>query len=241
MRATSEETTKSRRLLRQQRSARREMGNFITCTAAALVLSVISTAHARPHESSGMQRIVVLGDSLSDGFRLSRAEAYPALLAQKLGAAGLSYEVVNASVSGDTSAGGLRRLPNYLQNKIDILVLELGVNDAFRGVAVDQIRTNLQTIIDKTRAKNPNVAIVVVGMNFVTDGSDDYVRAFGQMFSQLAAENHAALVFSLLAGVAGDPTLNLPDRVHPNAAGHRILAENVWRILEPVAREVASR
>ena len=217
------------------------MGNFITCTAAALVLSVISTAHARPHESSGMQRIVVLGDSLSDGFRLSRAEAYPALLAQKLGAAGLSYEVVNASVSGDTSAGGLRRLPNYLQNKIDILVLELGVNDAFRGVAVDQIRTNLQTIIDKTRAKNPNVAIVVVGMNFVTDGSDDYVRAFGQMFSQLAAENHAALVFSLLAGVAGDPTLNLPDRVHPNAAGHRILAENVWRILEPVAREVASR
>ena len=188
-----------------------------------------------------MKRIVVLGDSLSDGFRLSRDEAYPALIAKKLSAAGLSYEVMNASVSGDTSAGGLRRLPDYLQTKIDILVLELGVNDAFRGVGVDQIRANLQAIIDRTRAKNPNVAIVIVGMNFVTDGSDDYVRAFGEMFGQLATKNNAALVMSLLEGVGGNPSLNLPDRVHPNAAGHVILAKNVWRVLEPVARRVAAK
>ena len=219
----------------------REMGNFITCTAAALVLLAPSIAQARPHESSRMKRIVVLGDSLSDGFRLSRDEAYPALIAKKLSAAGLSYEVMNASVSGDTSAGGLRRLPDYLQTKIDILVLELGVNDAFRGVGVDQIRANLQAIIDRTRAKNPNVAIVVVGMNFVTDGSDDYVRAFGEMFGQLATKNNAALVMSLLEGVGGNPSLNLPDRVHPNAAGHVILAKNVWRVLEPVARRVAAK
>ncbi len=219
----------------------REMGNFITCTAAALVLSVLSTAQARPHESSRMKRIVVLGDSLSDGFRLSRDEAYPALIAKKLNDAALDFEVVNASVSGDTSAGGLRRLPAYLRKKIDILVIELGVNDAFRGVAIDQIRANLQSIIDLARGENPKVAVVVVGMHFVTTGDDDYVRAFAEMFGQLATKNGAALVMSLLEGVGGNPSLNLPDRVHPNAAGHVILAENVWRVLEPVARRVAGK
>jgi len=208
---------------------------------AAMLIAQAQTANARPNESSRMKRIVVLGDSLSDGFRLSRDEAYPALITAKLRAAGLKFEVVNASVSGDTTAGGLRRLPTHLRKPIDILVVELGVNDAFRGVPVNQIRANLQAIIDRTRAANPNVAIIIAGMQFATYGDDDYVRAFGEMFAQLAKENKAALVPTLLQGVAGDPSLNLPDRVHPNAAGHLILADNVWRVLEPVAREVAGR
>lgn len=220
----------------------REMGQHTihAALAAILILSQLQTAEAKRHESSRVKRILVIGDSLSDGFRLNRDQAYPALLTEKLRAARLDFEVVNASVSGDTSAGGLRRLPTYLRKKIDIMVVELGVNDAFRGIGVDQIRANLQAIIDKTHAENSNVALVVVGMQFPSDGNDDYVPAFGEMFGQLASSNGAALVPSLLAGVAGDPTLNLPDRVHPNAAGHRILAENVWRVLEPVARNVAA-
>lgn len=217
------------------------MGKFTlrAVIVAAIFFGQSQTAHARPRESSGMKRILVLGDSLSDGFRLSRDEAYPALLAGKLRVAALKFEVVNASVSGDTSAGGLRRLPDCLHPRVDILVLELGVNDAFRGVGVDQIRGNLQAIIDKTCAANPSVAVVVVGMQFSTYGNDEYVRAFGEMFGSLATQNRATLVPSLLQGVAGDPTLNFPDRVHPNAAGHRILVENVWRVLEPVARKIA--
>lgn len=187
-----------------------------------------------------MKWILVLGDSLSDGFGLKRSEAYPALLAEKLRAAGLNnYEVGNASASGGTSNGGLRRLPSHLNRKIDIFILELGINDAFRGVPVAEIRKNLQEIIDQVKARNPNVRVVIAGMQLPNYSTDDYVRAFGQMYVDLAAKNQAALVPYLLGSVAGDPALNLPDRVHPNAAGHRILAENVWRVLEPVAREVA--
>ena len=124
--------------------------------------------------------------------------------------------------------------------KIDIFILELGINDAFRGATVDEIRNNLQAVIDKVKARNPNVRIVIAGMQLPNSSADDYVFAFGNMFSELAAKNKAALVPYLLEGVAGDPSLNLPDGIHPNAAGHRILAENVWRVLEPIARETAS-
>jgi acyl-CoA thioesterase-1 len=212
----------------------------MNAVVAALSLGQLQTVCAKPHESGAVKRIVFFGDSLTDAFRLSRDEGYPALIAQKLRAAGLTdFDVVNAGVSGDTSGGGVRRLPNYLRKPIDIFALELGVNDAFRNTPVDDIRGNLQSIIDQVRAANPNVQIIVIGMQFATYGNDAYVGEFSAMYSDLAAKNNAALVPSLLAGVAGDPNLNLPDRVHPNAAGHRILAENVWRVLEPIARRVA--
>jgi len=187
-----------------------------------------------------MKTIFVFGDSLSDGFLLKRTQAYPALLIDKLRDAGLRFEVINASASGDTTDGGLRRLPPHLKRKIDIFILELGINDAFRGATVDEIRNNLQAVIDKVKARNPNARIVIAGMQLPNSSADDYVFAFGNMFSELAAKNKAALVPYLLEGVAGDPSLNLPDGIHPNAAGHRILAENVWRVLEPIARETAS-
>lgn len=186
-----------------------------------------------------MKSILVFGDSLSDGFTLKRSEAYPALLAQKLHAAGLNFQVTNASATGGTTQGGLERLPPHLKHRIDILVLELGINDAFRGLPVDQIENNLQQIVDKVKARNPNVRVVIAGMQLPNYTADDYVSAFGKMFTDLASRNNAALVPYLLQSVAGDPSLNLPDGIHPNAAGQKILAENVWRVLEPIARRVA--
>jgi acyl-CoA thioesterase I len=184
--------------------------------------------------------ILVLGDSLSDGFMLKRSEAYPALLAKKLRAAGLNFLVTNASASGGTTEGGLERLPPHLKHRIDLLVLELGINDAFHGLPIDQIQNNLQQIIDKVKARNPNARVVIAGMQLPGYAADDYVSAFGQMFADLAAKNRAALVPYLLEGVAGNPSLNSCDGIHPNAAGQKILAENVWRVLEPVAREAAT-
>jgi acyl-CoA thioesterase-1 len=190
--------------------------------------------------SAQPKTVLVFGDSLSDGFMLKRSQAYPALLAKKLQAAGLNFQVINASASGGTTEGGLERLPPHLKRRIDIFILELGINDAFRGLAVDAIQTNLQQIVDKVKARNPNVRIVIAGMQLPNYSADDYVSAFGKMFAALAAHNNAALVPYLLQGVAGDPSLNLPDGIHPNAAGQRVLAENVWRVLEPIAREAAT-
>jgi acyl-CoA thioesterase-1 len=186
-----------------------------------------------------MKRILVLGDSLSGGFGLKPTEAYPALLANKLRAAGLNFQVTNASQTGGTTDGGLERLPSHLKRKIDIFILELGINDAFRGVPVDQMQNNLQQIIDKVKARNPDVRVVIAGMQ-LPNHADDYVSAFGKMFTELAAKNRATLVPYLLDRVAGDPSLNLPDGIHPNASGQNVLAENVWRVLDPIARETAA-
>ena len=130
--------------------------------------------------------VLVFGDSLSDGFMLKRSEAYPALLAKKLRAAGLNFRVINASAFGGTTDGGLERLPAHLKHRIDIFILELGINDAFRGVPVDQIQDNLQRIIDKVKARSPNVRVVIAGMQLPGYTADEYVSAFGQMFADLA-------------------------------------------------------
>jgi acyl-CoA thioesterase-1 len=207
-----------------------------------LTVSILSArfASTSPLNAGDMKRILVLGDSLSGGFGLKPSEAYPALLANKLRAVGLNFQVTNASQTGGTSDGGLERLPGHLKRKIDIFILELGINDAFRGVPVDQIQNNLQQIIDKVKVRNPNVRVVIAGMRQANYATDDYVAAFGKMFAELATRNGALLVPYLLEGVAGDPSLNLPDGIHPNSAGQKVLADNVWLVLEPVARETAA-
>jgi acyl-CoA thioesterase-1 len=212
---------------------------FLAHLVAALSILCAHAASDATPTSSGMKTILVLGDSLSDGFQLKRSEAYPALIANKLRDAGLNLQVTNASATGGTTEGGLERLPAHLKRKIDIFVLELGINDAFRGVPVEQIQNNLQQIIDRVKARNPDVRVVIAGMQLPNYGADDYVSAFGKMFGELATKNGAALVPYLLDGVAGDPSVNLPDGIHPNASGQKILAENVWRVLEPIARETA--
>jgi acyl-CoA thioesterase I len=216
------------------------MKNQVALWSALISILCAPAAAGAAPASSQMKTILVLGDSLSAGFGLKSSEAYPALLAKKLRAAGLNFQVTNASQTGGTTESGLERLPAHLKRKIDIFILELGINDAFRGVPVDQIQNNLQQMIDKVKARNPDVRVLIAGMQLPNYAADDYVFAFGKMFAELAAKNGGSLVPYLLDGVAGDPSLNLPDGIHPNAAGQKILAENVWRILEPVAREVAN-
>jgi acyl-CoA thioesterase I len=212
----------------------------INVAVVSLALSSLAqSVNAASHDSSPVKRILVLGDSLSAGFGLRSDQAYPALLTEKLRATGLNFEIINANQSGGTTEGGLRRLPAHLKRKIDIFILELGINDAFRGVPISEIRNNLQAIIDMVKARNSNVHIIIAGMQLPNYASDDYVFAFGQIYADLAAKNNGALIPYLLEGVGGDPLLNQPDHVHPNAAGQKILTENVWRVLEPVAREVA--
>src|SRR6266700_1244857 len=211
---------------------RRAIGGF---------LAILSIMLAQLASTAEMKTILVFGDSLSDGFMLKRSEAYPALLAKKVHADGLNFQVTNASAAGGTTQGGLERLPPHLKRKIDIFILELGINDAFRGLSVDEIQNNLQQIIDKVKARNPNVRIVIAGIQLPNYSAGDYVSAFGKMFGDLASRNNAALVPYLPQGVAGDPSLNLSDGIHPNAAGQKILAENVWRVLEPIAREISSQ
>jgi acyl-CoA thioesterase-1 len=211
---------------------------ILVCLAVSILFAQF--ASTSPLNAGEMKRIFVLGDSLSGGFGLKPSEAYPALLANKLRAASLNFQVTNASQTGGTTDGGLERLPGHLKRKIDIFILELGINDAFRGVPVDQIQNNLQQIIDKVKARNPNVRVVIAGMQQPNYATDDYVAAFGKIFAELATRNGALLVPYLLEGVAGDPSLNLPDGIHPNAAGQKILAENVWGVLEPVARKTAA-
>jgi acyl-CoA thioesterase I len=212
------------------------------CTLAAVIgLSSLQSTQAAKRDASRVITILALGDSLTAGYGLSRTQAYPALIAEKMRSANYQFEVINAGWSGDTTAGGLRRLPPLLRGKkIDILILALGINDAFRGVPIEQIRANLQAIIDRTRARHPGVSIIIAGMQLPLASSDGYVRAFGEMFGVLGERNHAALIPYLLEGAGGDPELNQPDRVHPNAAGQRVLAENVWRVLEPILRKTTT-
>jgi acyl-CoA thioesterase-1 len=209
---------------------------------AGISLILAASASAAPRDSLPMKRILVLGDSLSGGFGLKSSQAWPALVTKKLDAAGLNnFEITNASQTGGTTAGGLQRLPPHLKRKIDIFILELGINDAFRGLPITEIRNNLQAIIDAVKVSNPNARNIIAGMQLPNYWMDNYVFAFGQIYADLAAKNNATLIPYLLEGVGGDPALNQPDHIHPNAAGQKILTENVWRILEPVAREVATK
>jgi acyl-CoA thioesterase-1 len=193
------------------------------------------TTAARAH--ARIPTVLVLGDSLSAGYGLRRSEAYPALLSKRAAAAGQRLHIINAGVSGDTTAGALRRLPPLLDHRIEVLLIQLGINDAFRGVPVAQIKANLQKIIDLTRAHYPEARVVIAGMQLPHYSGGEYLNAFGAIYGDLAQRNQAELVPFLLDGVAGEPTLNQPDMIHPNANGQRILAANVWPALEMALRK----
>ena len=180
--------------------------------------------------------ILFFGTSLTAGLGLEPEEAYPAVIQQKLDSAGLAFRAVNAGVSGETSAAGLRRIDWLLQQPVAVLVLELGANDALRGQDLVAAKQNLQAIIDRTRARYPDVRVVVAGMQAPPNLGARYTRAFRDLFTTLARANEAALIPFLLEGVAAVPELNQADGIHPTAAGARIMADNVWQVLEPVLR-----
>jgi len=202
-----------------------------------LVLSFSALIFAAPAFGG---TILFLGDSLTAGLGLQREQAYPALIQQKIREKNLPFEVINAGVSGGTSAGGLARLDWVLQKKIDVFVLALGANDGLRGLPVPQMKANLQGIIDRVKAKNPTVKIVIAGIQMPPNLGGDYAAAFRQVFGDLARENKTALIPFLLEGVAGHIDLNQPDHIHPTAAGQKVVAENVWRILEPLLTNTGS-
>lgn len=180
--------------------------------------------------------IVFFGDSLTAGYGLDdpSSQGYPALIQKKIDAAGLPWRTVNAGLSGETTAGGLRRIDWILRQSIDVFVLALGGNDGLRGVDPASSRANLQKILDRVRAKYPEARLVVAGMKMPPAMGADFARAFDGMYPELAAKYDATLIPFLLDGVGGIPRLNQGDRIHPTAAGQEIVADNVWAVLRKV-------
>lgn len=175
--------------------------------------------------------IIFFGDSITAGYGLSKEQAFPALIENKLKAASYNYSVINAGLSGETSAGGLNRIDWILKQPVDVFVLELGANDGLRGLPLDQTKKNLQGIIDKVKAKNPDVEIIIAGMMVPPNLGKTYTDEFKSIFPELATKNNATLIPFLLEGVAGHSNLNLADGIHPNVEGHRVVAQNVYEVL----------
>ena len=183
--------------------------------------------------SQGLPKIVAFGDSLTAGYGLAPAESYPSLLQKKLDADGFKYEVVNAGVSGDTSAAGLRRIDWSLDaGDVRFVILELGANDFLRGQPVAETKKNLSAIIERAKARG--AVVLLAGMYTPTNAGREYQQEIHDAFRTLASEHEVALIPFFLEGVAGDPGLNLDDRVHPNAEGTRIVADTVYRHLKPL-------
>ena len=190
---------------------------------------------ARP-AADGRPKIVVLGDSLTAGLGLAVRDAYPALLQERLKTQGLNFDVVNAGVSGDTSAGALSRLDWSLQGNVRVLIVALGGNDGLRGLPPEQLQQNLAQIIERAQARR--VEVILAGMEAPPNYGRDYIVSFHKVYPALAKRYGVALVPFLLQGVAGTETLNQADGIHPTAAGARIVADNVWAVLKPVAERL---
>ena len=193
-------------------------------------------AAAAPPAGGVAPAVVFLGTSLTAGRGLDPDLAYPALVQAKIDSAGLRYRVVNAGVSGETSAGALRRIDWLLRDPPAVLVIETGANDALRGQNPDSVRANIQAIIDRARAITRPPTIVLAGMEALPNYGPLYARRFRGIYPDLARQNRIPLIPFLLAGVAGVDSLNQPDGLHPTAAGQRIVAETVWKALEPVLK-----
>lgn len=187
--------------------------------------------------STGSKTILFFGDSLTAAMGLDPAEGYPAEIQEKIDSLGLDYEVVNAGLSGETTAAGRNRIEWVLNQDVDIFVLALGANDGLRGVPVAETRKNLQAIIDIVREKNPGVEIVLAGMQIPPNMGPEYTAEFRELFPEIAEANDIHLIPFLLEGVAGEPQLNQQDGIHPTAEGYDIVAENVWDVLKPVLLE----
>ena len=225
-----------------------------TLLAICLALAVGCGGDAAPERASNQQRpgsaapptadedgrpkIVALGDSLTAGLGLMESQAYPALLQQKIDADGYAFEVVNAGVSGDTSAGGLRRLDWALEGDDRVLILALGANDGLRGLPVADMKQNLSRIIE--RAKEEDIVVVLAGMEAPPNYGADYTVAFRRVYPDLAKEHGVRLLPFLLDNVAGDTALNQSDGIHPNARGAQVIADGIWVVLQPVLDQLTT-
>jgi len=204
-------------------------------TPPAAVRATPQSDVAPPPKVAARPRIVVLGDSLTAGLGLPVDEAYPSLLQQRLDANGFNYEVVNAGVSGDTSAGGLSRLDWALEGDVRVLIVALGGNDALRALPAEELKQNLSRIIERAQARQ--ITVLLAGMEAPPNFGRDYIVRFHQVYPALASQYHVALVPFLLDGVAGSVSLNQRDGIHPTAQGARIVADNVWTALKPIVEQ----
>jgi acyl-CoA thioesterase-1 len=193
---------------------------------------------ADPAAPPARPRIVALGDSLTAGYGLLESQSYPALLQQRLDAEGYTFEVVNAGVSGDTTAGGLRRLDWALDGDVRVLIVALGGNDGLRGLSVDEMKKNLTAII--ARAREKNVVVVLAGMEAPPNYGQEYAIAFRSAFKDIAARERVLVIPFLLDRVAGQSQLNQGDGIHPNEQGTRIVADTVWAVLRPLLDQMAT-
>ncbi|WP_235294789.1 arylesterase [Portibacter lacus] len=174
------------------------------------------------------------GNSLTAGYGLEEGQDFPSILRRRVDSLGLEYEVINAGLSGETTSNGMERISWVLREPVDIFMLELGANDMLRGTSVKATDENLRAILDIVQEKSPEAKIVIAGMQAPPNMGADYVNVFNSIFPKLAEDYDAALIPFFLEGVAGDPSLNLPDRKHPNIEGQKIVAENVWEVIEPL-------
>ena len=196
--------------------------------------SKTSESTAKTDKPSADKIIVFFGNSLTAGYGLKDDESFPSILQDRIDSLELNYKVVNAGLSGETSAGGDRRIEWVLKQPMDIFVLELGGNDMLRGTDPEATIKNLSSIIEKVREKNPNIPIVLAGMIAPPNMGQTYIDAFANIYPTLAKKYDLTLIPFFLEGVAGDPDLNLLDRIHPNAEGQKIVANTVWKYLEPL-------
>lgn len=197
-------------------------------------LGTEKTAETATEQGTKIKTIVFFGNSLTAGYGLDPREAFPALIQKKLDSLGLKYNVINAGLSGETTSGGDGRVDWVLNQKPDVFVLELGANDGLRGIPLGETRSNLQSIIKKVQKKNPEVEIILAGMQIPPNMGPEYTAEFRTIFPDLAESNNIALIPFLLDGVAGNPELNQRDGIHPTAEGQLIVASNVWSVLEPL-------
>ena len=203
---------------------------LLLLVGTTLLVSAAGTSNAP------VRRLVVLGDSLAAGYGVNAGESWPDRLEARIRQARLPFTVVNAGLSGDTTAGGLRRIDWVLRQPVDVLLLELGGNDGLRGITPMSTRSNLIGIVRKTRAKSPDAIIVLAGMQMPPSMGREFAEAFEKVFSEVATAEKLHLIPHILEGVGGVPEMNQPDLIHPTPIGHELVASNAWKTLEPLLR-----
>ncbi|CAD5247982.1 MULTISPECIES: arylesterase [unclassified Imperialibacter] len=198
----------------------------------------VSEADVASEPAEDKRKVILFyGNSITAGYGLDISEAFPAIIQERLDSLGYDYNVINAGLSGETSAGGLSRIDWVLKTPVDIFALELGGNDGLRGISLDETEKNLSEIIEKVKQSNPQVKIIVAGMQIPPNMGQEYTDRFRGIFPALAEKHNTALIPFILEGVGGIPELNLPDGIHPTPEGHKMLADNVWAVLEPIIDE----
>lgn len=231
-----------------------QIKNFFGLFILGLSLSVVSCGgqtEEKPASNSAsetkdsatiqpVKKVLCFGNSLTAGYGLDRDSAFTSIIQRKVDSLHLEVEIINAGVSGETTSGGLSRLDWMLNAPIDVFFLELGANDGLRGIDPIETEKNLQAMIDAVWKKNPGIPILLAGMQVPPNMGDKYILAFKDIYPNLAAKNNIHLIPFLLEGVAGNPTLNQADGIHPNIEGEKIVSELVWKHLEPILQQIVN-